>query len=45
LAFEYLYFDIFAPGYTSLDALLGKILPSAWFPEDETDLNALAYKK
>jgi hypothetical protein len=45
LAFEYLYFDTFAAGYTSLEAVLGKFLPSAWFPEDETHLDALARMK
>jgi hypothetical protein len=45
LAVEDLYFDIFAAGYTNLDAVLGKFLPSAWFPEDEIHLNALAHKK
>jgi hypothetical protein len=45
LAFDDLYFDIFAAGYTSLDGVLGKLLPSARFPEDETRLNALAHKK
>jgi hypothetical protein len=45
LAFEDLYFDIFEAGYTSLDAFLGKLLPSEWFPEDETYLNTLAHKK
>jgi hypothetical protein len=45
LAFEVLCFDIFAAGYTSLGAVLGKLLPSAWFPEDGTHLDALVLKK
>jgi len=45
LAFEDLYFDNFAAGYTSLEAVLGKFLLSAWFPEDEIHLDALVHKK
>jgi len=45
LAFEDLYFDTFAAGYTSLEPVLGKFLPSARFPEDEILLDALVHKK